>query len=128
MMIHAEERPTSGDQETERARFGLMALQSCLPRRAGRDFASACPNYCRSNSIFHRRACVGQIAISAIQLVGDIAAFSADSAVIKPADGERLAICERDNLCRFINPEAQVIFDARRSTSSRRVHDDSFFC
>jgi len=128
-MIHAQERPTSGDQETERARFGLMALRyTCLPRRAGCDFASACPDYDRRNAIFHGRACVRQIAVLTVQLVGHIAACSADPAVIEPADDELLAVSERYNVCRFINPEAQVLFDARRSTSSRRVHDDYFFC
>jgi hypothetical protein len=36
MMIHAQERPTSGDQETERARFGLMALRYNLLTPPGR--------------------------------------------------------------------------------------------
>jgi hypothetical protein len=36
MMIHAQERPTSGDQETERARFGLMALRYSLLTPPGR--------------------------------------------------------------------------------------------
>jgi hypothetical protein len=40
MMIHAQERPTSGDQETERARFGLMPLQYSLLTPPGR------PRFC----------------------------------------------------------------------------------
>jgi len=49
----------------------------------------------------------------AIQLVGHIAAYSADPAVIKAADIELLPICERDNFCRLINPEAKILFGAR---------------
>ena len=94
----------------------------------GNTVASACPDYDRRNAIFDGRACVRQIAILTVQLVGHIAACSADPAVIEPAEDELLAVSERDNVCRFINPEAQVLFDARRSTSSRRVHDDYFFC
>jgi len=33
--------------------------------------------------------------------------------IVKAADDELLAICERDNLCRFINPEAKILFGAR---------------
>jgi hypothetical protein len=49
----------------------------------------------------------------AIQLVGHIAAYSADPAVIKAADIELLPIRERDNFCRLINPEAKILFGAR---------------
>jgi hypothetical protein len=56
---------------------------------------------------------VGQIAILKIQLVGHIAVRTAYPAVIKPADDELLAICERHSLCRFINAEAKILLDAR---------------
>jgi hypothetical protein len=49
----------------------------------------------------------------AIQLVGHIAVYSADPAVIKAADIELLTVCERDNFCRLINPEAKILFNAR---------------
>jgi alpha-D-ribose 1-methylphosphonate 5-phosphate C-P lyase len=48
----------------------------------------------------------------AIQLVGHIAAHSANPAVIKAADIEPLPICERDNFCRLTNPEAKILFGA----------------
>src|SRR6266567_1931650 len=104
------------------------ASNLALPPRNCRGCASPCPDYCRRNTIFHRRACVRQIAVLTIQLVGHIAACNADPAVIKPPDDERPAICKRDNFCRFINPEAQILFDARRSTSIRRVYYHYFFC
>src|SRR5262249_5055432 len=47
------------------------------------------------------------IAILAIQLVGHIAAYSADPVVIKAADIDLLPIRERDNFCRLIKPEAK---------------------
>ena len=37
-----------------------------LPRWSRRNCASTCPDYCRRNAIFHRRACIGQISILAI--------------------------------------------------------------
>jgi hypothetical protein len=58
---------------------------------------------------------------------GYIAASSADPSIIKPADDERRAIHERENPRRFINPEAQVLFGAQGSISTRRVYDDYFF-
>jgi hypothetical protein len=112
----------------ERRQGGNPKEPLILPHRNGRNCASACPNYCRRNAIFDRRACVHQIAILAIQLVRHIAACSADPAVIKPADDEHLAICKRDNFCLFINPEAQILFDGRRSTSIRHVYYHYFFC
>ena len=84
-----------------------------LPRRSRRNCAPTRSDYCRRNAIFHRRACIGQISISAIQLVGHIAAYGADPAVIKAADIELLPICERDDFCRLINPEAKILFGAR---------------
>jgi hypothetical protein len=49
----------------------------------------------------------------AIELVGHIAADSADPAVIEATDIELLPVCERDDFCRVINPEAKILFDAR---------------
>jgi hypothetical protein len=54
-----------------------------------------------------------QIAVLAIQFVGHIAAYSAEPAVIKAADIELLTVCERDNFCRLIYPEAKILFNAR---------------
>jgi hypothetical protein len=48
----------------------------------------------------------------AIELVGHIAADSADPAVIETADIELLSVCERDDVCRVINPEAKILFGA----------------
>jgi hypothetical protein len=44
----------------------------------------------------------------------------ANPAIIKPADRKRRTIGKHKGLRRFIDPEAQVLFDARRSTSSWR--------
>jgi hypothetical protein len=71
------------------------------------------PDYCRRNAVFHRRACVRQIATLTIQLVGNIAAGSADPAVIKATHDEPFAIRERHSLCPFINPEAKILLCAR---------------
>jgi len=38
-----------------------------------------------------------------------IVAYSADPAVIKAADIELLAVCERDNFCRLINTAMPII-------------------
>jgi hypothetical protein len=38
-----------------------------------------------------------------------------------------VTIGRHDSLWRFINPEAQALFDARQSASFRRVYDDYFF-
>jgi hypothetical protein len=51
-----------------------------------------------------------------------------DRAIIKPADCKRRTIGKHEGFRRFIDPEAQVLFDARRSTSSWRVYDHDFFC
>jgi hypothetical protein len=91
----------------------IPASKLALPPRNCRGCTSPCPDYCRRNTIFHRRARVRQIAILTIQLVGHIAACSADPAVIKAADEQLLAICERDNLCPVVNPEAKILFGAR---------------
>jgi hypothetical protein len=63
-----------------------------------------------------------------IELIGHIAANSANPAVIEPADWKRRTIGKHEGFRRFINPEAQVLFDARRSASFRRVYNDYFFC
>src|SRR5262249_27677028 len=39
--------------------------------------------------------------------------IAAYSAIIKAADIELLPICERDNFCRLINPEAKILFGTR---------------
>ena len=99
-----------------------------LPRRTGFDFASARPNYDRRSTFFHGRACVGQIAILTVELIGHIAVSSANPAVIKAANCKRPTIGKHEGFRRFINPEPQVFFDARRSTSSRCVCNDYLFC
>jgi hypothetical protein len=63
-----------------------------------------------------------------IELIGHIAASSANPAVIKPADRKRRTIGKHEGFRRFIDPEAQVLFDARRSASPWRVYDHDFFC
>ena len=102
----------AGSVRSTDARAAIVASHNklILPRWNCRKCASACPDHCRRNAIFHRRACVRQIAIFTVQLVGHIANCSADPMIIKAADDELLAICERDNLCRFINPEAKILF------------------
>ena len=58
-----------------------------------------------------------------IELIGHIAASSANPAIIKLADCKRRTIGKHEGFRRFIDPEAQVLFEARRSTSSWRVYD-----
>ena len=58
------------------------------------------------------RACVCQIAILTIELIGHIAASGANPVVIKPADRKRGTIGKRKRLRRLVNPEAEVLFDA----------------
>ncbi len=99
-----------------------------LSRRSCREFAPARSDYDRRSAIFRGRACVCQNVILPIEFIGYIAASSADPSIIKPADDERRAIRERDNFRRFINPEAQVLFGAQGSISTRRVYDDYFCC
>jgi hypothetical protein len=48
-----------------------------------------------------------------IEFIGHIVASGANPAVIKPPDGKWRIIGENDDFCRFINPEAQVLFAAR---------------
>jgi hypothetical protein len=55
-----------------------------LPRGNCCKCTLARPDYCRRNAVFHRRACVRQIATLTIQLVGNIAAGSADPAAVLP--------------------------------------------
>src|SRR5258707_1878423 len=74
------------------------------------------------------RACIRQIAIWTIELIGHIAASSANPVVIKPTDCKRRTIGKHEGFRRFIDPEVQVLFDARRSASSWRVYDHDFFC
>jgi hypothetical protein len=57
-----------------------------------------------------------------------IAAIGADPAVIEPADHERRSVCERKTFHRIINPEANTLVGARRSTATRVIHDDYFSC
>jgi hypothetical protein len=63
-----------------------------------------------------------------IKLIGHIAASSANPALIKPADCKRRTIGKHQGFRRFIDPEAQVLFDARRSASTWSVYDHDFFC
>jgi len=110
-------------QEREAQKSGLL-----LSRRSCREFAPARSDYDRRSAIFRGRACVCQNVILPIEFIGYVAASRADPSIIKPADGERRAIRERENFRRFINPEAQVLFGAQGSISTRRVYDDYFFC
>jgi hypothetical protein len=59
-----------------------------------------------------------------VELIGHVAASSANPVVIKPADGKGRAIGKHKRFRRLINPEAQVLFDSRRTTSPRCVHDN----
>ena len=99
-----------------------------LSRRRWREFAPARSDCNRRSAIFRGRACICQNVILPIEFIGYIAASNADPSIIKPADSKRRAIRERENFRRIINPEAQVLFGAQGSLSSRRVYDDYFFC
>jgi hypothetical protein len=61
-----------------------------------------------------------------IELVGHIAASSANPAGIKPI--KRATVGKHDSFRPFIDPKAQALFDAGRSASSRRLYDHDFFC
>jgi hypothetical protein len=98
-----------------------------LPRWGCRSFTSACPDYDRCNAILRGRACVRQIAVLTIQLIGHIAASSADPAVVEPVNDQGGAIRERETFRCFINPEIHGLFGARRSDATRRIYDDYFF-
>jgi hypothetical protein len=115
-------QPTGDDDDA--AVFSIGAIWASAPptstscaaalaRRRCRRRALTCPNDRRRNAVFHRRTCIAQIAVLAIELVGYIAAYNAEPAVIKAADIELLAVCERDHFGRLIDPEAKILFDAR---------------
>jgi hypothetical protein len=63
-----------------------------------------------------------------VELVGHVAASSANPVVIKPADGKGRAIGKHKRFRRLINPEPQALSDAGRSTPLRRVYDNHFLC
>jgi hypothetical protein len=76
----------SGNRWHYTRRWPYKRLIRILPHRNCRQGASTRPDYRRRNAIFHRRACIRQIAILKIQLVGHIAVRTAYPAVIKAAD------------------------------------------
>ena len=58
-----------------------------------------------------------KLPLSTIQLIGHVAASGANPVVIEPMDCKRSAIGKHDRFRCLINPEAQVLSDAGRSTS-----------
>jgi hypothetical protein len=125
-------RPRGGPLPRGDSNFGSSPARTfsgvLSPRLGCPRVTSACPDHDRCNVILRGRSCVRQIAILTIQLIGPIAARSADPAVVEPMNDQRGAIRERDTSRCFVNPEIHVLFDARRSNAAGRIYDDYFFC
>jgi len=49
-----------------------------------------------------------------VELVGHFAAIGADPVIVKSVDYQRSAVGKHNGLCRFINPETQLVFCARQ--------------
>jgi len=47
-----------------------------------------------------------------VELVGHFAAIGADPVIVKSVDYQRSAVGKHNGLCRFINPETQLVFCA----------------